>query len=308
LDGKNTQAKQSSILIKFLCFIYRFILSVCLIASLLTLFICGAAKLTILNRSFYRSVMTGEYYITDTQTQIESEIKTECKTYGFPYDAIKPATSTEILKALSAEYASGLYDTLFTGSAPLEVAYPSDVFFKRIAVYTVVLPEDNIFASETTQRYLAEFFSEKADFALNSFTQKNITEPLYDIMSSEYIFKLTIPEIISKLTLPLAEVSLLLSVLLLIGRRNGFKSHLYGTSGVIWCSAALVFIPCMLLLRYNLPERLPIATSPLKNFVSAFLTSFIGTVYNISAYSFAAATMLLVIAAILLAVKKKNNI
>jgi hypothetical protein len=135
-----------------------------------------------------------------------------------------------------------------------------------------------------------------------------MTEPLYNIMSREFILKLTIPEIIGKLTLPLAEVSLLLSVLLLIGCRTGFRSRLYGTSGVIWCSATLMFIPCMLLLRYNLPERLLIAASPLKNLVSAFLTSFIGSVYNISAYSFAAATVLIVIAAILLAVKKKSNI
>ncbi|MHB1151186.1 MAG: hypothetical protein ACYCWE_01885 [Eubacteriales bacterium] len=307
MDSKNTQAKSGTV-IKLLCFIYRFILSACLIASLLALFFCGAAELTVLNRGFYTSVMTGDSYIANTQAQIESEIKTVCKIYSFPYDAIEPATSTEILKALSAEYASGLFDTLFTGSEPSVVAYPADVFYKRIAVYAVVLLEDNIFASETSQQYLAEFFCEKADFALNSFTQKNITEPIYNIMSREFIIKLTLPEIMGKLTLPLAEVSLLLSVLLLIGRRNSFKSRLYGTSGVIWCSAALVFIPCLLLLRYNLPERLPIAASPLKNFVSAFLTSFIGFVYNISAYSFAAATMLLVIAAILLAIKKKNNI
>lgn len=307
MDGKNTQVKPAGTAVKLLRFVYRFILSVCLIASLLALFICGAAEITVLNRGFYSSVMTGDKYIANTQAQIESEIKTECKTYGFPYDAIKPATSAEILKALSAEYASGLFDTLFTGSAPHEVAYPSDLFYKRIAVYAVVLPEEDKFASETTQRHLADFFCEKADFALNSFTQKNITEPIYNIMSREIIFKSTLPEIIGKLTLPLAEVSLLLTVLLLVGRSYGFRSRLYGTSGVIWCSAALVFIPCMLLLRYNLPERLPIAASPLKSFVSAFLTSFIGSVYKVSAYSFAAATALLVIAAILLAIKKTNN-
>lgn len=293
---------------KLLLFIYRFILSVCLIASLFAFFICGAAECTILKRGFYISVMTGDNYITNTQAQIESEIKTECKIYGFPYDAIEPATSAEIVKALSAEYASGLYDTLFTGSAPLTVAYPADVFLKRIAVYAVVLPEDDKFASETTQRYLADFFCEKANSALNSFAQKNITEPIYGIMSRALILNLTLPEIIGKLTLPPAEVSLLLSVLLLIGRGTGFRSRLYGTSGVIWCSAALVFIPCMLLFRYNLPERLPIAASPLKSFLSAFLTSLIGSLYNISAYSFAAATALLVIAAVLLVIKKTSRI
>lgn len=93
------------------------------------------------------------------------------------------------------------------------------------------------------------------------------------------------------LTLRPAEISLLLSVLLLIGRSTGFRSRLYGMSGITGRSAVPVFIPCLLLSRYNLPVRLPVADSPLKSFVSAFLTSLIGFIYNVSAYSFTAAVL-----------------
>jgi hypothetical protein len=154
--------------------------------------------------------------------------------------------------------------------------------------------------------YLAGFFCEKADFALNPFMQKSITDPVYNLMSREFIASKTIPEIAGMLFFPLSEASLLFFVLLLLGRMDGFRYRLYTASGTIWCASALVFIPCLLLSQYNLPARLPIAVSPLKNFISAFLSAFIGFMLKISLYSFVASSVLLIAAAVILAKRKKS--
>lgn len=281
-------------------------MSLCLLASLIALFVCGVAESTLFDRNFYISVMTGETYIAGTHAYIESDIKNVCKIYNFPYEAIKPATSSELLKSLSADYASGLYNTMFSGTAPAAVTYPTSEFLKRIAVYCDILPGDDVFASDTTQLYLAGFFCEKADFALNSFTQKSITDPAYGLMSREFIASKTLPDLAAMLLFPLSEVSLLLFVLLLSGRKSRFRYRLYTASGTVWCASALIFIPCMLLSRYNLPARLPIAASPLKNFITAFLLQFIDFMFKVSLYSFAAASVLLIAAAIILVKRKKN--
>lgn len=304
---KTTENIKKNGLLRFTVIVCRLILSLCLFASLIALFVSVATHLTVLNRAFFIRVMTSETYIEKVQTEIENAVKTECRTFSFPYEAIEPASDTGIIRTLSAQYASGLYDTLFHGSPPLSVTYPADLFYKRIAVYAVILSEDSRFATESAQRSLAGFFGEKADFALNSFAQKNITDMISDFLSREALFGYTFYGTASKLFFPLAQASLLLILLLLAGRKAGIRSRLYGTCGVIWCSAATVFVPFLLLFRYDLPGHLSLAQSPLKNFLSEFLSAFIGSMYVFSVYFFSAATAALFVSTFLLAEKKKDT-
>lgn len=287
-----------NILIKTVLIILRTVAGLCLAASLISLFVCAAASATLFSRGFYVSVLTDDKYITDTQNYIENEIKNVCRIYRFPYDSIKPASSKEIISELSAGYASALFDTLIYGKTPDPVSYPAAEFLKRIASYTAALPDDDMYSSETNQYYLADYFRGKADYALNSFAQERISDEIYKLMSREFIASMTVPEIAAKFIMPLSEFSVLLLALLLIGRRGGFRRRLYGTAGIVWCAAVLIFVPCMLLARYNLPAKLPVAASPLRNFLSAFLSAFIDRLYTVSAISFAAATVLLITAVI----------
>lgn len=244
--------------------------------------------------------MTSENYITALQKQAESGIATECGIHGIPYDAKNPATDAAILKSLSAGYASGLFDALFLEAVPPAVSYPQDAFFEKISHDAASLPEND-------RHSLAGIFGERTDAALNSFNQENLTGKPADLLSRGFIAGRSLPETAVMLIFPSAALSLLLAVLLLKGRKTSFSRRFYGVSGVIWCASALLFIPCMLLRFYNLPERLALADSPLKNFITAFLSSLTDRLSLLSALIFAAATVLLVLSAFMLSANGANG-
>lgn len=298
--------KKPSFISRLIGGFFKTVAALLLIVSAVGAFAAVWANNTLLSRGFYSSVMGGGEYIASLKAGLEEEIETLCKIYNFPYEAVKPASDDKILSELSVRYASGLYDAVFSGTALPTVSYPKEAFLQKIAAYGVVLPPDSIFAEESSQKYLAGYFAEKADYALNSFGQESIIKTANSFAGFRVarLGDMTVPGLIKAAAVPLAGAAAILFLLMLIGKNGKFAYRFYAASGALWCASAVIFVPCMLLRGYDIFGRIPVADSPLKNFLAAFAEAVSGSLFTWSGIFFASASVMLITASVICVTKK----
>lgn len=272
--------------------------------------LCAAVAVTLLSFSL-QAVFTHELYgdaaqsdgfVSTLYTEAQEHLASECLFYDLPYDTMSAALPVETVRTVVLERLTAVYDALHTGEtlpsatmdpAPFKAAI--DSFFETLPFEERPLDPD---ASQTIADELSKSVALVMSIGIGDTLVKTVhplfadTSPLRQFVDTRVWLLLSVAV--------LAAVSL-------IPFKSTLRQRAYGTAGALFIGSALMAAPTWLFVVDDLPSKLAIGDSSLKEYINAILYAVIHRTNGIATTAFVISTVLLLASVGWLVVRKKET-
>ena len=249
----------------------------------------------------YTATAETDAFVSALYTEVSEQLESEGLFYDLPYDTLKAAVPRQTVQALAKKQMAAVYHTLCSGKklptltldpAPFKVAI--DTFFDTLPVEERPLDPD---ASQTIAGELAESTALVMSIGISDKLIKT-AHPLFAESSPLRRFAN-------------AGIWLLLAVIVLMAFsllpfKSTLRQRAYNTASTLFISSALVAVPMWLFVGLDLPSKIAIGDSALREYVNGLLYTVLGRANTVATLIFVVAAILL-IAAVVWLVTEKNK-
>ncbi len=282
----------------------RFTLSVLLVISMAATFLCCFVKYVFLNRTKYIQAAESPAFLEAVNTAVSETLEAECLFYDLPFETIQTAISEEQIKTTVTSYMVSVYDSLCTGKTLSSVSVDSSLFQAAIDSFFTSLPESERPLDVNASKTIAEDLSK----AIAPVLQAGLNDSL--VSKGHVVFSATSP--LRKIA-DFSVVFVVLTVVLAVahwflGEANRAQ-RTYSTAGVLLLGCSSVLVPLWLLRWYDLPSRLVLGESSLKQYVNGVLYTTLDNAHTMVLIPFIVCAVLLIVSVIWLirlSVKEKE--
>lgn len=256
----------------------------------------------VFEREVYIGAALSDSFVSALYTEVQEYLESECMFYDLPYDTIKTAFSPETVKAVAMERVTVVYDSLLTGEKLPSMAVDPAPFKAAIDSFFETLPfEERPLDSDASQTIAGEL-AQSTGLVMGL----GISDKLVSI--AHPFFADTSPlRRLADLGIALLFAIMMLTAVSLIPLRSTLRQRAYTTVGTLFIGSALVAVPMWLFVGHDLPSKLAIGDSALREFVRTALYTVINRANGIATIAFVVSTLLLIASVVWLVIFKKEN-
>ncbi len=249
----------------------------------------------------YGAAAETDAFVAALHTEVSEHLESECLFYDLPYDTVKEAMPVQTVQAVARERMAAVYDTLCRGTklpaatldpAPFKAAI--DSFFETLPAEERPLDVD---ASKTIAGELAESTALVMSIGISDKLLASArplfadVSPLRRVADAGAWILLTV---------------VVLAALSLIPLKSTWRQRAYTTASTLFIGSAVVAVPMWLFVGLDLPSKIAIGDSALREYVNAVLYTVFDRANAIATAAFIVSAVLL-IAAVVWLVTNKNK-
>lgn len=250
----------------------------------------------------YTATAETDAFVSALYTEVSEHLESEGLFYDLPYDILKAAVPRQTVQAVAKKQMAAVYRTLCSGTklptltldpAPFKNAI--DSFFGTLPVEERPLDPD---ASQTIAEELAESTALVMSIGISDKLIKT-AHPLFAESSPLRRFAN-------------AGIWLLLAVIVLMAFslfpfKSTLRQRAYNTASTLFIGSALVAVPMWLFIGLDLPSKIAIGDSALREYVNGSLYTVLGRANTIATLTFVVAAILLIVAVVWLVTEKNKK-
>lgn len=266
----------------------RFLLSLLLVFSVAATLLSHVLQYALYDRAAYTKAAHSPELIESVHVALLNGLESECLFYDLPFETMKTAVSKEVVETLVTTQTSAVYDALFDGKPLPTLLWDSAAFTQTIQSFFDTLPKQDR-PSDTVAQTIADDLINSLSPILNIGLSDKLLKQGHDMVE-----KLSPLRVFASLTIPLLIVSAILATALWLLTPKNIPQRLQSVFGMTFLGFSVVAVPLWLLQWYDLPARLVLGESALKDYVDGVLYQIIDHSVTITSIVFAVSAVVLV--------------
>ena len=280
--------------------IMRFLLSLLLVLSVAATLLSCVLRYALLDRTAYAKAAHSPSLVDSVHTALLNRLESECLFYDLPFETLKAAVSKDVVETLATSQTSVIYDALFHGAPLPKVEWDGAALTRTIQSFFDTLPEQDQPTEDAAKVIADDLINSMSPILSVGLSDKLLMQ------GHNIIKKLSLLQSFAAITVWLALLSAVLAVGLWLITPKSTPQRLQTVFGMTFFGSALVAVPFWLLWWYDLPSRLVLSESALKQFVNGVLYRIVDYSVTVTSIVFAVSAVLL-FTAVVLRVRKMNK-
>lgn len=278
----------------------RFLLSLLLVLSVAATLLSCVLRYALLDRTAYTKAAHSPALVNSVHTVLLNRLESECLFYDLPFETLKTAVSKETAKTLVTAQTLAMYDALFNGAPLPKVEWDGAALTRTIQSFFDTLPEQDRPTNDAAQTIAADLINSMSPMLRIGLSDKLLAQ------GHSIIKKLLPLQSFATITVWLALLSVVLAVGLWLVTPKSTPQRLQTVFGMVFFGSSVVAVPFWLLRWYDLPSRLVLSESALKQYVNSVLYRIVNYSVTVTSVVFAVSAVLL-FTAVVLRVRKMNK-
>lgn len=278
----------------------RFLLSLLLVLSVAATLLSCVLRYALLDRTAYTKAAHSPALVNSVHTVLLNRLESECLFYDLPFETLKTAVSKETAKTLVTAQTLAMYDALFNGAPLPKVEWDGAALTRTIQSFFDTLPEQDRPTNDAAQTIAADLINSMSPMLRIGLSDKLLAQ------GHSSIKKLLPLQSFATITVWLALLSVVLAVGLWLVTPKSTPQRLQTVFGMVFFGSSVVAVPFWLLRWYDLPSRLVLSESALKQYVNSVLYRIVNYSVTVTSVVFAVSAVLL-FTAVVLRVRKMNK-
>ena len=278
----------------------RFLLSLLLVLSVAATLLSCVLRYVLLDRTAYTKAAHSPALVNSVHTVLLNRLESECLFYDLPFETLKTAVSKETAKTLVTAQTLAMYDALFNGAPLPKVEWDGAALTRTIQSFFDTLPEQDRPTNDAAQTIAADLINSMSPMLRIGLSDKLLAQ------GHSIIKKLLPLQSFATITVWLALLSVVLAVGLWLVTPKSTPQRLQTVFGMVFFGLSVVAVPFWLLRWYDLPSRLVLSESALKQYVNSVLYRIVNYSVTVTSVVFAVSAVLL-FTAVVLRVRKMNK-
>lgn len=281
--------------------IARFLLSFLLVLSVAATLLSCVLRYVLFDRTAYTKAANSPALVDSVHTTLLNRLESECLFYDLPFETLKTAVSKDVVETLVTAQTSAVYDALFDGEPLPKVQWDNTVLTRTIQSFFDTLPEQDRPTNDAAQTIAADLINSMSPMLRIGLGDKLLAQ-------GHNIIKKLLPfQSFAAITVWLALLSAVLAVGLWLVTPKSTPQRLQTVFGMVFFGSSVVAVPLWLLRWYDLPSRLVLSESALKQYVNGVLYQIVDYSVTVTSVVFAVSALVLIIAVVLrIAASQKN--
>ncbi len=280
--------------------------ALCVIAFILTVlfgvlsFALASLGATLLNRGFLTDTVSIPEYASELKERIDKSLEKDCSIYGIPYKVVEKEITKERLTAAAVRSASAFFDGNSDDLSSFE--YPSEGICEAVKSYGKGDGADTIYKDEKNAPLLAEKLTDRIrDTILSVFDQPLVKKAASKLFQNSTLCRLT----------PLAPVfaafAIAFAALTYVLKKGNPGEKLYISASALMTVGTLCFAPAFLVRLADIPSRVALGDSYIRQFFVAVAEGALNRIYTFSLVLFVFTFVILVAASVMFVAFKKKE-
>ncbi len=267
----------------------RFVLAAALCTSVVVALLSFSLQ-TVFEREVYTAAAEADTFVSSLHTEVLEHLESECLFYDLPYDTMSAALPAETVKAAVAERMAAVYDSLCTGEALPSVTLDSAPFKAAIDSFFDTLPVEERPLDPDASQTIAGELAESIGLVMSVGISDKLLATVHPLFAESSPLRQLVDV---RVWLLLAVV--VLAAVSLIPLKSSVRQRTYSTAGALFIGSALVAVPVWLFAGHDLPSKLAIGDSALREYVNTILNAVIDRMTVITTIAFIVSALLLVV-------------
>ncbi len=271
----------------------RVLLSVLLVLAVAATLLSHVLRYVLCDRTAYTEAAHSKTFTKSVHTALLNRLESECLFYDLPFETLQTAVSEQVAETLVTSHMSAVYDALFHGTPLPVIQWDSTALTQTIQVFFNTLPEQERPSDTAAQTIADDLINSMVPILYVGLNDKLLGQ-------GHGIVKKLLPlQSFASLTVWLLLLSVLLSVGLWLVTPKNTPRRLQTVFGMAFLGSSMVAVPLWLLQWYDLPSRLVLGESALKQYVNGVLYQMVDHSVTVVSIAVVVSGLLLVTAVVL---------
>lgn len=274
--------------------IIRAALSVLLLLSVAATLFAYMVNYSLFDTTCYMKAAESPAFTESVHTAVYDQLESECLFYELPFDTMKTVIDKEQINRLVKEQLVSVGNSIVHEKPMADIVLDTAPFVKAIDTFFASLPEDerplDNNAAQTIANDLVKAIEPVLHFGVGNTLLK----------SAQGIMRKLLP---LKQFTSLGVVLLLGSIVLAVGvwflAVGPFSHRLYTVAGLLFLGSSVAAVPMWLLRWYDLPSRLVLGQSALKQYINQVIYSLVDHLTIVTSAVVAVSAVLLITTVVL---------
>ena len=249
----------------------------------------------------YAATAEADAFVSALDTEVSEHLESEGLFYDLPHDVLKAAVPVQTVQAVAKERMASAYRTLYSGTTLPNVTLDPAPFKNTIDSFFETLPaEERPLDPDASQTIAAELAESTALVMSIGISDKLLS-------TAHPLFAETSPlRRVANAGIWLLLAVVVLTAVSLIPFKSTLRQRVYGTAGALFIGSAVVAVPMWLFAALDLPLKIAIGDSALREYVNGVLYTVLGRANTVATIAFVV-TAVLLIATVVWLVTEKNK-
>lgn len=279
----------------------RFVLAVLLCVSFVISLLFFALQ-AVFRRETYVAAAESDAFVSSLHTEVLEHLESECLFYDLPYDTMSAALPVQTVQVVVRERMAGVYDALCTGKTLPSVALDPAPFKAAIDSFFESLPfEERPLDADASQTIATELAQ-----SMGLVMSAGISDKLIQTAHPLFAEASPLRQLANRGFWWLIIMTVLV-VISLIPFKSSYGQRAYSTAGALFIGSTLVAVPTWLFVGHDLPSRLAVGDSALKQYVNTVLYTIINRTNVIVSVAFIICLVLLILSVMWILKENKEN-
>ncbi len=279
----------------------RFLLAVVLCAAVVCSLLAFSLQ-AVFDSDVYGEAAETDVFVSALYTEVSEHLESECLFYDLPYDTVIKAMPVQTVQDVSREHITAVYDTLCHGTKLPSVTLDSAPFKRAIDSFFATLPVEERPLDPDASSTIAGELAESTALVMSI----GISDKL--LSSAHPLFAETSPlRRVTNAGIWLLLAVVVLTAVSLIPFKSTLRQRVYGTAGALFIGSAIVAVPMWLFAGLDLPAKIAIGDSALREYVNGVLYTVLGRANTVATVAFVVTAVLLIAAVVWLITESKEK-
>lgn len=279
----------------------RFLLAVVLCAAVVCSLLAFSLQ-AVFDSDVYGEAAETDVFVSALYTEVSEHLESECLFYDLPYDTVIKAMPVQTVQDVSREHITAVYDTLCHGTKLPSVTLDSTPFKRAIDSFFATLPVEERPLDPDASSTIAGELAESTALVMSI----GISDKL--LSSAHPLFAEASPlRRVAAMGIWALLAVVVLAAVSLFPFKSTLRQRAYGTASTLFVGSALVAVPMWMFAGLDLPFKIAIGDSALREYVNGVLYTVLGRANAIATITFVVTALLLIAAVVWLVTEKKEK-
>ncbi|MBO5929636.1 MAG: hypothetical protein J6Q42_06435 [Clostridia bacterium] len=274
--------------------IFRVVLSVLLLLSVAATLFAYMVGYSLFDATCYMQVAESPAFTESVHTAVYDQLESECLFYELPFDTMKSAIDKEQINHIAKEQLVSVGNAIVEGKPVQDVTLDMVPFVKAIDTFFASLPEDERPLDDNAVQTIANDLVKAIEPVLHLGIGNTLLKSAQGIMR-----KLLPLKKFTSLSVWFLVASLVLAVSVWFLAVGPFSHRLYTVAGLLFLGSSVAAVPMWLFRWYDLPSRLVLGQSALKQYINQVIYSLVDHLTIVTSTVVAVSAVLLITAVVL---------
>ncbi len=273
----------------------RAVLAVLICLSVAVTLLSFAAE-ALLHRDTFMAVTRGDNaFFEAVDAAIQENLEAKCLFYDLPFARMKNVVSWDVLQGWMIARMESIYTSLRTGDPPQAVTVDVKIFKDAIDEFFLTLPKDQRPLDANASLTLAKDLAESTQLVIQIGISEQLLQPAQKVFAENGLLNQ-----FTQMRWWLLLFAVLMAAIGLIPVKTTFLQRCYSVTGAVFLGSALIAVPLWLLGNYDLPSKLALGESALREYVRSVMYTATAQMQNIVFTALVIAAVCLVVSIMLL--------